>query len=60
MFKCTILHSITRFTKNEFTLESRSTIGVEFAAKFVDIDSKTIKLELWDTAGQERFRSIGT
>lgn len=34
---------LSRFTKNEFNLESKSTIGVEFAAKTIQIDSKTIK-----------------
>lgn len=24
----------------------------------IDVDSKTIKLQLWDTAGQERFKTI--
>lgn len=34
------------------------TIGVEFAAKNLKINRKTIKLQIWDTAGQENFRSI--
>lgn len=34
------------------------TIGVEFAAKTLKINKKTIKLQIWDTAGQENFRSI--
>lgn len=25
---------------------------------FLDLDGKTIKLQIWDTAGQERFRTI--
>ncbi|CAN1236251.1 Ras-related protein RABA2a [Linum grandiflorum] len=33
---------LSRFTRNEFCLESKSTIGVE----------------IWDTAGQERYRAI--
>ncbi|CAG9332290.1 unnamed protein product [Blepharisma stoltei] len=49
---------LSRFTKNEFNLESKTTIGVEFAQKSVIIDEKTIKAQIWDTAGQERYRAI--
>eukprot|EP01080_Neovahlkampfia_damariscottae_P005660 gene5660-9476_t len=51
---------ITRFTMNKFTEDSKSTIGVEFGAKNIEIDGKTIKGQIWDTAGQERFRAIST
>lgn len=49
---------LSRFTRNEFNLESRSTIGVEFATRTVEIDGKRIKAQIWDTAGQERYRAI--
>ncbi|CAF1555600.1 unnamed protein product [Rotaria sp. Silwood1] len=49
---------ISRFTRNEFSLESLSTIGVEFSTKEVQVDGKTVKLQIWDTAGQERFMAI--
>ncbi|CAF0787988.1 unnamed protein product [Didymodactylos carnosus] len=49
---------LSRFTRNEFTLESRSTIGVEFSTKEVQVDGKTVKVQIWDTAGQERFMAI--
>lgn len=49
---------LSRFTKNEFCLESKSTIGVEFATKTLQIEGKTIKAQIWDTAGQERYRAI--
>lgn len=49
---------LSRFTKNEFNLESKSTIGVEFATKSLKIDGKVIKAQIWDTAGQERYRAI--
>ncbi|THG11755.1 hypothetical protein TEA_002225 [Camellia sinensis var. sinensis] len=45
---------LSRFTRNEFNLESKSTIGVEFATKSLNIDGKVIKAQIWDTAGQER------
>ena len=34
---------LSRFTRNEFNLESKSTIGVEFATKSIQVDAKTIK-----------------
>ncbi|CAB4273173.1 unnamed protein product [Prunus armeniaca] len=49
---------LSRFTRNEFNLESKSTIGVEFATKTMNVDGKTIKAQIWDTAGQERYRAI--
>jgi len=49
---------LSRFTRNEFNLESKSTIGVEFATRSIQVDNKTIKAQIWDTAGQERFRAI--
>ncbi|KAI8882967.1 rab11 protein [Backusella circina FSU 941] len=47
-----------RFTRNEFNLESKSTIGVEFATRSIQVDNKVIKAQIWDTAGQERYRAI--
>ena len=49
---------LSRFTRNEFSLESKSTIGVEFATRSLDVDGKTVKAQIWDTAGQERYRAI--
>ncbi|KAJ7294738.1 hypothetical protein O6H91_Y235900 [Diphasiastrum complanatum] len=45
---------LSRFTRNEFSLESKSTIGVEFATRSINVDGKLIKAQIWDTAGQER------
>ncbi|PSS09442.1 Ras-related protein like [Actinidia chinensis var. chinensis] len=44
---------LLRFTRNEFCLESKSTIGVEFATRTLQVEGKTVKA--WDTAGQERY-----
>jgi small GTP-binding protein len=46
---------LSRFARNEFSLESKSTIGVEFATRSINVDGKTIKAQIWDTAGQERL-----
>ena len=32
---------LSRFTRNEFNLESKSTIGVEFATKSIQTEGKT-------------------
>ncbi|CAI5481900.1 unnamed protein product [Closterium sp. Yama58-4] len=49
---------ISRFTRNEFNMESKSTIGVEFATRSIEVDGKTVKAQIWDMAGQERYRAI--
>jgi len=50
---------LSRFTRNSFTTDEKSTIGVEFATRIIPIaDSKKIKAQIWDTAGQERYRAI--
>jgi hypothetical protein len=40
---------LSRFTKGEFYEDTKSTIGVEFAVKSIQIDGKTIKAQIWDT-----------
>lgn len=44
---------LSRFTRNEFNLESKSTIGVEFATRSIQVDGKTIKAQIWDTGKQK-------
>jgi len=50
---------IKRFVHNIFSMQYKSTIGVEFALKVINWDQKTeIRLQLWDIAGQERFGTM--
>ena len=49
---------LLRYCKNEFNLESTSTIGVEFGNKMTIVDNKAIKAQVWDTCGQEQFKAI--
>ncbi|CAL9101135.1 unnamed protein product [Musa textilis] len=49
---------LSRFARNEFSSESKSTIGVEFATRTIRVDEKLVKAQIWDTAGQERYRAI--
>ncbi|CAL8336764.1 ras-related protein Rab-25b isoform X1 [Gadus morhua] len=49
---------LSRFTKNQFTLDSRATIGVEFSTKTTQLGEASIRAQIWDTAGLERYRAI--
>jgi Ras-related protein Rab-1A len=49
---------LLRFADDSYTESYISTIGVDFKIRTVQLDGKTVKLQIWDTAGQERFRTI--
>ena len=49
---------LSRYIKDEFREDSKSTVGVELGTKFLKIKGVGAKLQIWDTAGQERYRSI--
>ncbi|KAM3130263.1 GTP-binding protein yptc4 [Paramecium bursaria] len=49
---------LAQFIDRTFRQRHEVTIGVEFGAKMIQLDGKSIKLQIWDTAGQESFRSI--
>ena len=34
-------------------------IGADFLTKEIEVDDKTVTMQIWDTAGQERFQSLG-
>ena len=43
---------LSRFVDDAFSMDSKPTIGVEFATKTLNVDSKVVKNQIWDTAGQ--------
>ncbi|ORZ29421.1 GTP-binding protein ypt1 [Catenaria anguillulae PL171] len=49
---------LLRFADDTYTESYISTIGVDFKIRTIELEGKTVKLQIWDTAGQERFRTI--
>jgi small GTP-binding protein len=49
---------LLKFTDDVFSENYMTTIGIDFKTKNLELDKKTVKLQIWDTAGQERFRTI--
>eukprot|EP01095_Lingulamoeba_sp_RSL-Kostka_P006577 TRINITY_DN2070_c1_g2_i2.p1 TRINITY_DN2070_c1_g2~~TRINITY_DN2070_c1_g2_i2.p1 ORF type:complete len:212 (-),score=59.27 TRINITY_DN2070_c1_g2_i2:93-728(-) len=49
---------LLRFADDCYSESYISTIGVDFKIRTIEMNGKTIKLQIWDTAGQERFRTI--
>ncbi|XP_069734970.1 ras-related protein Rab-25 isoform X2 [Phaenicophaeus curvirostris] len=49
---------LSRFTRNEFNHDSRTTIGVEFSTRTITVGNAVVKAQIWDTAGLERYRAI--
>ena len=49
---------MSKYLKNQFHEDSKTTVGVEFGSKEFNIENHAIKCQIWDTAGQERYRAI--
>eukprot|EP01105_Mastigella_eilhardi_P014582 TRINITY_DN3317_c0_g4_i1.p1 TRINITY_DN3317_c0_g4~~TRINITY_DN3317_c0_g4_i1.p1 ORF type:complete len:205 (-),score=72.51 TRINITY_DN3317_c0_g4_i1:261-875(-) len=50
---------VLRYSRNEFVENHVTTIQASFTEKRLNIDGKSVKLNIWDTAGQERFHALG-
>lgn len=46
--KTCILH---RFSEDKFDDNTSCTLGIEFVRKEMNLDNKTIMIQVWDTAG---------
>ena len=51
---------LNRYSKNEFSLRYKETIGADFLTKLIEREQDTIQLQLWDTAGTEKYHSMGS
>ncbi len=49
---------ISQYVDNKFNEEYVMTVGRDKATKDLEINGKTIKLEIWDTPGQEKFNQV--
>ncbi|KAJ3272009.1 Ras- protein Rab-7 [Terramyces sp. JEL0728] len=50
---------MNQYVNKKFTGQYKATIGADFLTKEVQIDDRTVTMQIWDTAGQERFQSLG-
>ena len=49
---------LSRYIHDEFSIDTKTTVGVEFGSKIITISNKKLKIQLWDTAGQEKFKAV--
>ena len=49
---------LKRFESDSFNDVNPATVGIEFVRKKVNIDEKSIMVQVWDTAGQESMFSL--
>jgi Ras-related protein Rab-7A len=50
---------MNQYVNKKFTNQYKATIGADFLTKEVQMDGKSVTMQIWDTAGQERFQSLG-
>ena len=49
---------MSKYLKNEFHENSKTTVGVEFGSKIFNIEGHIINAQIWDTSGHERYKAI--
>ncbi|KAK3716935.1 hypothetical protein RRG08_026725 [Elysia crispata] len=49
---------LCQYANHEFHDHHVTTLGVDFRVRLIEVEGKTIKMQIWDTAGQERFLAI--
>lgn len=45
---------------HRFSQQYKATIGADFLTKDIQVDERTVNMQIWDTAGQERYQSLGS
>ena len=51
---------LSRYVRDEFSIDTKATVGVEFGSKIISINNQQIKMQIWDTAGQEKYKSVSS
>ena len=49
---------INQFMYNQFSRSYETTVGVDYFTKSINVEDKSIVLQIWDTAGQEQYQSL--
>lgn len=49
---------IHQYIDKRFFEDTKSTIGVDFRNKKLEVNEIGVQLNVWDTAGQEKFRAL--
>jgi Ras-related protein Rab-1A len=49
---------IERYSKNIFSDAYQPTVGTECFQQYIDLNNKTIKLQIWDLSGQQKYKVI--
>jgi small GTP-binding protein len=49
---------INQYTEKKFDNNYVATLGIDFKTKNIQLNNKTIKLQIWDSVGQEKYMSI--
>ena len=51
---------LSRYVRDEFSIDTKATVGVEFGSKILTLNNQQIKIQIWDTAGQEKYKSVSS
>lgn len=49
---------INQYMYDSTSAEHQPTVGIDFFAKTLNVDGKSVRMQIWDTAGQEKFNSL--
>ena len=49
---------LRRYSDGTFSMDTQTTIGIDFVVKKISIGDTNVQVKLWDTAGQDRFHTI--